>query len=124
MASVASQEMERMAHATRDFLVATRRESLGALRASALEGALMGGVDAEKRRDTDTELLRAEYEDMRAMHILFVQASNRKLAELQDVTELKQVPPSARPPQPQYACASRVSEGSIESGHVADKPPE
>jgi len=85
MASAAvDREVER---ATREFLVASRRDGLSALRASALGSALSG---VEEQRG-DAELLRAEYEEMRAMHILFVQASNRRVAELQDVVGLRQV---------------------------------
>ncbi|KAJ1485015.1 hypothetical protein T484DRAFT_1893369, partial [Baffinella frigidus] len=91
MASAAAgREVERAAHATREFLVASRRDGLSALRASAL-GSALSGVEAQQRRSVDGELLRAEYEEMRAMHILFVQASNRRVSELQDVVGLRQV---------------------------------
>lgn len=93
MASAAAgREVERAAHATREFLVASRRDGLSALRASAL-GSALSGVEAQQRRSVDGELLRAEYEEMRAMHILFVQASNRRVSELQDVVGLRQVNP-------------------------------
>jgi hypothetical protein len=91
MASAAvDREVERAAHATREFLVASRRDGLSALRASAL-GSALSGVEEQQRRTGDAELLRAEYEEMRAMHILFVQASNRRVSELQDVVGLRQV---------------------------------
>ena len=74
--------------AAKTFLLAARGgEELSLLRSRVLE------PDAPKRGagEAELKLARAEYEELRAMHLLFVEASNKKVADLQEACRLRQL---------------------------------
>ena len=61
-----------------------RREELAVLRSSVVNGGVAGAGEAG-----ELKLARAEYEELRAMHLSFVDASNSKLMDLQEAYRLR-----------------------------------
>ena len=69
------------------FLLAScRSEELNLLRSRVLEA---DAPQQEGWAETELKLARAEYEELRAMHLLFVEASNKKVADLQETCQLR-----------------------------------
>jgi len=64
------------------YLLASRGEELGLLRSNIL--------CREEDGTMTLKLARAEYSELRAMHLMFVEASNKKVADLHDACLLRQ----------------------------------
>jgi len=87
------QGWEEASLAAKAFLLSSRSDDLervpqlrfGMLDGSALDTGLAAG------RAREVELARAEYDELRTMHLLFVEASNKKMADLQEACRLRQM---------------------------------
>jgi hypothetical protein len=73
--------------AAQTFLLAARgSEELNLLRSRVLEA---DAPQQEGWAETELKLARAEYEELRAMHLLFVEASSKKVSDLQETCRLR-----------------------------------
>lgn len=100
--SIASSDRRGWEQASLDaqtYLMASRGEELGMLRSRMLDSTVnkaepgklqLRAPDEAFIGGAELKLARAEYAELRTMHLLFVEASNKKVADLQEACQLRQ----------------------------------
>jgi len=81
-------EREKESLEVQAYLLASRGEELGLLRSNT--GGAHGVLGREEDGTMTLKLARAEYSELRALHLMFVEASNKKVADLHDACLLRQ----------------------------------